>query len=252
MHPITWRKSRLRLKTYKSHPRSVVGATSTELLGLSSIFLYLTPWMMDCAQLYISHHPTRRDKTVASSRRVWWCEFATRGAKLAVVVWLYLCRQMCFVAGHTEDLSRDFYLVTNDVASLLRLWSSLMLEQNDLPAVYWHLPSSMRNWVYETVGCPSVRPSVRPSVSPIFRLQQWRPADLLSAPQAGDIDRQRRAPEAQQQMRAVSCWQPSCLGWTQTFYVIEIKLFPVSIHCKSHRCKTANMTKLCASSACWY
>jgi len=107
MHPITWRKSRLRLKTYKSHPRSVVGATSTELLGLSSIFLYLTPWMMDCSQLYISHNPTRRDKTVASSRRVWWCEFATRGAKLAVVVWLYLCRQMCFVAGHTEDLSRD-------------------------------------------------------------------------------------------------------------------------------------------------
>jgi len=116
--------------------------------------------MMDCAQLYISHHPTRRDKTVASSRRVWWCEFATRSAKLAVVVWLYLCRQMCFVAGHTEDLSRDFYLVTNDVASLLRLWSSLMLEQNDLPAVYWHLPSSMRNWVYETVGCPSVCPSL--------------------------------------------------------------------------------------------
>ena len=206
--------------------------------------------MMDCAQLYISHHPTRRDKTVASSRRVWWCEFATRGAKLAVVVWLYLCRQMCFVAGHTEDLSRDI-----SIWLLMTLHPCLDYEVVSC----WNRTTSLLFIDTYRLVCGTgsmkrsgVRPSVRPSVSPIFRLQQWRPADLLSAPQAGDIDRQRRAPGAQQQMRAVSCWQPSCLGWTQTFYVIQIKLFPVSIHCKSHRCKTANMTTLCASSACWY
>ena len=53
------------------------------------------------------------------------------------------------------------------------------------------LPQSMRSRVYVTVG----RPSVRLSVCPIVRQPLRRAAGLqLSAPRAGDIDQQRRAP----------------------------------------------------------
>jgi len=63
--------------------------------------------------------------------------------------------------------------------------------------------------VYVTVW----RPSLCPSVCPVYRPLQQRAAGLLlSARQAGDIGRQRRAPGAQQhgirqQMRAMSRWQ---------------------------------------------
>jgi len=43
----------------------------------------------------------------------------------------------------------------------------------------------------ETAVHPSISPSDHPSVCPIYRQQQRRAADLLlSAPRAGDIDRQ--------------------------------------------------------------
>jgi len=89
---------------------------------------------------------------------------------------------------------------------------------------HWHCAHSMRGGVYETVERPSVRPSVclsHRSTQPLQRAAGL----LLSALRAEHIDRQRRrrrpastAPQhgVQKQMRAVSCWQPSWRGWTQT------------------------------------
>ena len=49
---------------------------------------------------------------------------------------------------------------------------------------------------------PTLINTARPSLCPIDQLQQWRAACLLlSVPQAGDINRQRQAPGAQQQRR---------------------------------------------------
>ena len=69
---------------------------------------------------------------------------------------------------------------------------------------YWHCPHSMRTRVYATVERPPVCPSACLYICGIIRPQQRRAAGLLlSSMRAEDIDRQRRAPGAQQQMRAV-------------------------------------------------
>ena len=94
------------------------------------------------------------------------------------------------------------------------LQKSLRRRQYDLSLslrcqfVYWHCPRNKRSWVYVTVWRPSVRPSVLPSVCRVIRRQQRLWHSAATAPQHG----------AQQQMLAVSCWQPSWRGWTQACF----------------------------------
>jgi len=101
-------------------------------------------------------------------------------------------------------------------------------------------------------GAGSIKRSgVRPSVCPISRTLQRRAAGLLlSAVRAKiSIDSAGRpaatAPQpgpqhgAEQQMRAMSCWQPSWRDWTQTwvnFYFITISaVFPACVEFVSGR-----------------
>jgi len=75
----------------------------------------------------------------------------------------------------------------------------ITLHHITLPATYFLL--ALPAW-YAEQGLYNGRTSVRLSVCPVDRQQQRRVAGLLlSAPPAGDIDRQRRAPGTQQQRR---------------------------------------------------
>ena len=85
--------------------------------------------------------------------------------------------------------------------------------------------------------CQSV-PSVECS-SDVWRVCCWAPyAQKISIDSAGRRQQQRRSPGpqhgAQQQMRAISCWQPNYQGWTQTwvtFYFRPIKILAVFTAC---------------------
>ena len=80
---------------------------------------------------------------------------------------------------------------------------------------YWHCQHSMRSRVYVAVGSPSVRLSV-----PSFDGRcGWAPRGQdISIDSGGRRRPAATAPQhgAQQQMRAVSCWQPSWRGSTYT------------------------------------
>ena len=71
----------------------------------------------------------------------------------------------------------------------------------------WQCPRSIRIRVYETVCRPSVCPSVRHIIR---RLRAAATGLLLSAVSAGNIDRQRRLPGAQQQWRRSSARSSKC------------------------------------------
>ena len=82
---------------------------------------------------------------------------------------------------------------------------------------YWHCPRGMRSRVYVTIGCPSVclvHRSTAAAACGGFAAE--RPADRTYRSTAAAASAQQHS--AQQQMPAVSCWQPSWRDWTQTCF----------------------------------
>jgi len=84
-----------------------------------------------------------------------------------------------------------------------------------------HCPHSMRNRLYVTGGCPSVRPHV----CPIDRQQHRRAAGLLDS-----IGRRAAGTGAQQQMRVASCREPTKKA--QYRLVVLVFLFEISVSLK--------------------
>jgi len=106
---------------------------------------------------------------------------------------------------------------------------------------FWYCVHNMRSRVYKTVRCLSDSQSV-PSVersSGVRRVCCWAPyAQKISSDSAGRpaaaAPQPGAAARAQQQMRAMSCWQPNLRGWTQTwvtFYFRPIKILAVFTAC---------------------
>ena len=93
-------------------------------------------------------------------------------------------------------------------------------------STYWHCPHSMWRRVYDTVESPSVCPSVCPINRPQHQQRRWRVC--CWAPHGQEISIDSRA-GAQQQMRAVSCWQPR--DETKNTLVTEVLL---STHLFTH------------------